>query len=253
MTTPRIGPIEGGEDYLGLSPPFLPPSSQYVPLSCSAAIAGTIVVTTGPKNLTPDGWPSVSITPLAGKPAIVLGFVVTTNRNFPTDTNLLAGIGWTLLNQGNSISGHPLGGVIYKAITSASGVYNSNATYTVGFGSGPATGNWAMMTVSMQLSISSPIQHAFASNGAGNPTPSAILGSPPSTGNVLILAAWQRDGVIPSGPIGVGWTALGMTYCGDSGDAIYAWTRCVVPGDGTSYGIAVQSGETMISISEWTP
>jgi hypothetical protein len=253
MSTPRIGPIEGGEDYLGLSPPFIPPTSQYVPISCSAAISGTIVVTTGPKNLTPDGWPTVSITPLAGVPAVILGLVVTTNRNFPTDTNLVPGTGWTLLNQGNSISNHPLGGIIYKAISSASGTYNPNATYTVGFGSGPATGNWAMMTISMQLSVSSPIQHAFNSNGAGNPSPSAVLGSVPNAGNVLVLVAWQRDGTIPSGPIGTGWTALGTTYAPNNNDTIYAWTRCVVPGDGTSYGIQVSSGETMISISEWTP
>lgn len=221
-----------------------------VVVTCSTAVSTAVVATTGPKNLSPDGWPTVSVTPVAG-PAIVLGLVVTVNGNSPTDTALLAGAGWTLLDQGNAISGHPLVGVVYKAIASASGAYTPNATYTPGYGSGPTTGNWAMMGVAMQSAAAGPVQHAFASCTSANPSPSATLGVAPTVGNILVLVAWPRDGTVPSGPLGTGWTALGSTYATGSTGQVYAWARCVVPGDGTSYGVAVSGGETLISISEW--
>jgi hypothetical protein len=268
MTTPRIGPIMGGEDYLGISPPFISPTSQRV-ASCSTDISNGIINIATLKNLAVDGFPSVSVLPVAGQEYVIFGFAVMSNWNFPDGSAWIAGTGYSgALGSVNSVAGHPLFGTCYKKVLSASGgTYTPNGTYTGGYGS-PSAEWWSMIGIALPLTAADPVQSGITANGSGNPYPNVALGSPVTVGNVIIMAVTIRDnpygygspftGSNPSNGFFTGWTLLGSGVAQrypSSADGLVVWARCVTAADVaySQYGINAGSDQYNISVSEWTP
>jgi hypothetical protein len=252
MTTPRIGPIEGGEDYLGLSPPFISPLPLPPYPTCSVGIAGSVYVATGitsPGNVL-NAYPSVSITPTPGPLSSVIfgGYHGVGSEN----ASWTVGAGWTDLGHGPSGSnGAPYLATMYQAILNPSGVYTPNGILGRGtLNPWDPLPNYLMIAASIVTASSSPVQSGFGRyNTAWVNTWIAL--SPPTLGNIIVMIAASRGqdfGVmIPA----TGWTQLGETGIGDNHIAI--WMRCADPADGNDYGFQPISVEYSMSVTEWTP
>lgn len=247
----------GGEDYLGLSPPFviLPPVIHH---TCSYVIANAIFASdpgaTSPGNIS-YAYPSISITPTLGLPAIVFGAILTNGSSSPSWT---VGAGYTSLGYGPSAYGlFPCFGAMYQAIPNPSGVYTPNGV--IGRGSlnpWDSLPTYRMIAVSIYSPSTSPIQSGFTLFSVTANPPQIVL-APPTLGNFIVMIASSRDADF--GPIfpTTGWTKITnptpIVYNGGADSHIGMWIRCANPADGNNYGFSPTSLGYSISVSEWTP
>jgi hypothetical protein len=210
------------------------------------------------------GWPSISITPTAGRPCVIVGAAVANNHNVSADRFWVPGAGWTTLVTENGFASasppsyyHPLFAVVYKAVANPSGAYTPNGTYTVGC-CGDYDSWWCMAAVALQTDATAPVQDVYGSWNPGSATPGDVtLPTAPTPGNALLMILGTRDDAGPElwVPLGTGWTKLGraLAVWGGVGnpDDIHVWVRCVEEGDGTTWGVQPVAAGHGVYVSEW--
>jgi hypothetical protein len=251
MTTPRIGPIEGGEDYLGLSPPFiiLPPVIHH---TCSYAISNAVYTSTGiyTPGVISAAYPTISITPTPNLKTVIFGALLHSEDLRPSWS---VGTGYTDLGSGAySYLHHPFLATMSKVVSSSSGAYTPNGVIGRGIlNSWDPLPDYLMIAASIPIFSTSPIQSGFAVNGTASLTPWITL-TPPTLGNVIVMIASSRDNNFGAMIPATGWTQI-VESISLGGDYCAIWMRCANSADGNNYGFLPVSVEYYMSVSEWTP
>lgn len=131
--------------------------------------------------------PSVSITPTDGANGVVIGGAENSNNNTPQDTDYVAGTGWTLIDEANVPSGHPVVGAVLKIVPDASGSYSPNLIATSGYPGDGSLSQWGMIA-------------AFFATAPPDPEPGVVIGAEDPDD----ILAGDDSGLLPLGDI-VSW------------------------------------------------